>query len=1106
MSRPELTYRQIVECEKNTILVSGKPGSGKTNLIVRRFLHLVQDRLAPLSSILVFTFSSVAAVRLRRRLEAELRRSYDELWIHTYHSFGRVILEEYAAIAPLSNPVIFVSPFREYLLVKELLSKAQPELSSFLKDIALKDGAARELSDFFGLLKQSLIEADEFSTRVQGLSGQLSDIARIYSKFETYKKERGWFGLRDVIPLALEAADRCPTLVSRYHGKFSHILIDEIEEADTAQLSLIKHLASPDASLFATGDEDQRIFRFRGSTIRQFDRLAEERAETTRFRLDSSFRLPPSIEAGAANLIAQNRERREETVNLSPDYPCNRKFSAGDCAPGSGAIEPPDTFTVPLGPGEDSTVASYSDAVEQAYSIAREIKCRVLDSSGGSDAVSYSDFAVLCRSASRSGLAFEEAFSYYDIPYVLYNNTSFLMHPMVNWIVDFIRLLANPDDDRLLLRVLRNPAFRVNPIAMRKIANRNEGGGSPSLYQALRQTILNADSAPGIADTETDGPLREFMAYFEDFRQKARVADCPSSLIHSIMSRSFYRRIIENDDRTAGVRDAADLRRVYEVVVETEDFLKATRGKCSLFDIADYMEHAFAYFSSLQENDPVDELADGVKIMTVHQAKGMEFPFVFLVDMTEENFPRLVRATAVLDERTGGRLAERLAISKKPASQPHEKLPFLMTVREQLSEERQLVYVAMTRASKRLAISFPQESHRSDPVLPSPFIDEFLGKPIAEYPVNHVHSGDDRDARELLKTSLNQLEIESAVRTLVHGRHALRGDMREFSEFLESLGLDAHFICAENPFPGEPPRTVHLADHRYSASQLATYLSCPRRFFFERILRIAPDRPEDFGLGQLVHAVLERFHTNRTRFDEDPCELEKKLLDTLREVWGEGAVPRGQPKIALWHQFPTAIQRATIERRAENILRRYIRTEIDKARGRSVVACEQFIDFRIGDHKFVAKIDRIDSGEAGHHIIDYKTAAGGPMGAATIKKKFLNVEGKVGYSPQDFQFPLYLLACRSAGYNPVEISYYWLGGQDASGRFKRSGLCVGDHDAEALSAKDMEDVEKAVSEIVATISAARFEPQPRSAYECGRCSFQFLCDPENEDGPEHNEP
>jgi DNA helicase-2/ATP-dependent DNA helicase PcrA len=1053
--------RSAIETGKDTVIVNGPPGSGKTSILEGRFEYLLKDRGAPLSSILIFTFSAATVARLRRRFEEIIGGSYCELWAHTYQSFARHIIKEFTQTSRSEGGAahgasVFITPFKEYLIVKELLRSEQRRLGSDLKGLASKDGLAREVTDFFNLLSENLITADAFAGMAQGLTPRVNDLARLYSMYADYLSEKNWIGPGASVGHAVRLLENHQEFLLEIRSGFQHILADEFQELDPAQMRLFELLASKDKTLFLAGDEDQRVYRFRGSMMDQFGRIRELRPEAETLRLENSYRLSAEMATASANLIRHNREDPGK---------------ARECESLSGV----------------KVSQPYSDSIEQAYAVARDIKWRALDGGGPGAAPAYSDFAVLCRSAARSSPALEEAFSYYEVPYTLYNSTSFYKHPVTRCVAAFIRLFVDADDDPSLLRVLSLPSLEVDAVELKRIITNMSRSRGQSLYEALKGASSTLD------DGRTAGGLRKFFDYFEDARKRIDDSDCPAAFVHAIMQDFFFGDILSAENILNASRDAGDLSLLHEVVRDIEGVFDTMRGRCNLSDVAENMEHAFAHFSSQQENNPANERAEGVAIMTVHQSKGMGFPYVYLVDMTDEFFPRLGRSATLLEGKSASRLSSALAKYNRSGPAGHDSPKIKLSIDEQLQEERRLAYVALTRASRELVVCYTEESHFSELAQPSPFINEFLGRSDEGDEAPETSSDSPPvDALSALRLALNEQEIENALRECVGGVSDAKAKER-LSTLFESLGLDAGFICEKAPFEADPELALDLSGHVYSASQLKTYLDCPRKFYFEKILRIAPERPEDFGFGQLIHSVLEAFHKDGRNISGEASALEGEMKRIFEAIWNG----TGDSRDAFRDKYPAVLQQTTIERRAWELLSRYIETETRYAAGETappeIIACESSIEFKVGSHDFIARIDRIDRIATGHRIIDYKTSAASIMRPATIKKRFINLDDTDDYTPQDFQLPLYLLAARSKGFDPVELSYYWLSQTDSKGMFKRSGLGVGEGGPDFLMDKDIEAAERNILAVVDQISSGKFRPEAASSYGCGRCDFNRVC-------------
>jgi ATP-dependent exoDNAse (exonuclease V) beta subunit len=750
---------------------------------------------------------------------------------------------------------------------------------------------------------------------------------------------------------------------------------------------------------------------------------------------------------------------------------------------------------VEAGASEVLRVMRHKDPVEQAYEVAREIKQAVLN-----EGFSYSDCAVLCRSTAGSSLSLEEAFSYYGIPYVLYNSASFFLHPTVRLLADLVESILLPDKDAALKRALGIPGFNVGPMELRRVINAISSSPDGSLHDSL---LYFVNSESGVEAVKA--PLKKALGYIEEKRMGLESGVPLVQIVRECVRELVFPEVLKKDLK-AGVLEAKNLRLFDQLVGDIENTLHELNPGCSLEEIIESLQHAFIHFSQYQENTPVDEIDEGVRIMTVHQAKGLEFPFVYIIDATEEYFPTLHKTAAVLDGRSLRRLSAALKKSFDVSSFSSPYFRFTMAPKEHLEEERQLLYVAITRASRRLVINYTEESHLGEQVEPSPFIEELVernGLPIGE----SAQSAPDIFTQ--LALALNREEIETVLHSFIRMLPEI-GVTGEDRRRLDEVGLDSEFIFAGHPFEREPAKAPEITHHRFSASQLSQYLSCPRRYFYEKILNIVPERPREFDVGELVHLALERFHTNVQDFQADGALLEAEIISIFRKIWtGAG----NEEDFEL--RFSKALQREVVKRKVEQMLRRYVRTESaqgsqtrasqtrasqtrasqTQAAQTQVVACERRLEFEVGGLPFVAKVDRIDflKNGGGHRIIDYKTSQSGPIGARTVKKLFLNMDEKEDYAPVDFQLPLYLIGARVAGYDPVELCYYWLAQENSAGMFKKSTLPVGsgkDH----LNDGELEIAKNAIVGIASRILAGDFPPEPRSGFDCQRCLFEYVCE------------
>lgn len=1033
--------------DARTIIIRGGPGTGKTSCLKERFVYLIKELQIPASSILVFAFSSASAKRFRRLLEREPILKHQDLHVHTFHSFATAVMKSGDWQEEMIHTPVFISPFKEYLVVKEILRLSKLRRNGVFGKVAEKDGFARELSDFFKLLKQNLLPPEKFAEIAGRLSPELSDLSDLYMAYEHFLQEKGYAGFSDIVIHAIGHLRRKSAGASSL-GNFLHVLVDEFEEIDPAQLEFLKAILTKDISLFVAGNEEERVYGFRGSGLGRLAAIRQFREPVEEYILEKNHRLPRAILGVAAEFMGHRPAEvsQEESENA--------------------ALQ----------------VIRHKDPIEQAYEIGRDIK-RTLSAG---EASSYSDFAVLCRSTSRSVLPLQEAFSYYNIPCTLYNPSGFYLHPLVRLLFDLITALVDPDDDVALEHALHTPALGLDVIELRKTINALTQASDLSLYESF-QHFLAGPQEYLLSTSAFQEQLRKALTYISELRVRLQKGEALVSVVRSLMRDLFFANIFEKSQEE-GIHDALCLGLFDKALGDIEDTLCELNSDYSPQMMIEYLEHGLAHFANQQENTRLDDDGGGVRIMTVHQAKGLEFPFVYIIDATNEYFPSLNRDTSLLNGRSLRLLGRSLQKNFDRSSFSSPYFRFMMSPKEHLEEERQLFHVAITRASRRLKINYTDESHLGESVEPSPFIDELLtgGERLSDA-ASKTESG---DVFMELEKALNFEEIEDTLRRRVQSTTAK--DIEPILTRLELLGLDGEYVCTEMPFEKESAEAPRIESHRFSASQLSRYLTCPRMFFYERMLRIIPERRREFDLGGLIHLVLEQLYKSRPVLGKSREALESHLFDIFYEIWN-GTKSHEGTGFAI--HFSPELVRTVVKKKAEDILRRYARTEIVKEGEVKAVTCEQRIEFDVRGLPFTAVIDRIDElrDGRGHRVVDYKTAQSGPMGAKTIKKLFLNLDEKEEYTPEDFQMPLYYFAARAAGYKPVELVYYWVAQEDAKGMFKKSMLRVGEEE-DCLRCEELIAVEDAILKAAARILAGDFSPQPRTKYECRRCPFERICD------------
>ena len=665
--------RAAVLHQGSPLLIVAGAGSGKTAVLTRRIAYLLAERDVTPGQILAITFTNKAAAEMRERVIELVGPRANYMWVSTFHSTCVRILRAQSALLPGRNSNFSIYDSDDS---RRLLGMVVRDLGLDPKKYSPR-GVATVISNFKNDLK-SPEEVAATLGEIQPQQGQTAeDIARIYDEYQRRLAAANAFDFDDLIGESVELLRRHPDVAEYYRRRFRHVLVDEYQDTNHAQYAFVRELVGEPGSggttpseLCVVGDSDQSIYAFRGATIRNIEEFERDYPDAETILLEQNYRSTQTILTAANAVIARNPNRREKKLWTDA--------------------------------GDGELIVGYvadSDRDEARF-IATEIDSLADYSIGGSDSVSYSDIAVFYRTNTGSR-PLEEAFIRNGIPYKVVGGTRFYERKEVRDIVAYLRVVANPDDSVSLRRILNTPRRGIGARAEACVAVHSENLGI-SFYQALleaaegRVPLLNTRAVKqigGFVDL-IEGLRRDFLLSFAADGDDA-VADASTEgadigdLVEAIVDRTGYRAELEasNDPQ-----DGARLDNLNELVAVAHDFsLEAAQldlddeagdeelgddeesrndheGEPEPGSLAAFLEKV----SLVADADQVPDEGEGVvTLMTLHTAKGLEFPMVFVTGWEDGQFPH---ARALGD----------------PA---------------ELSEERRLAYVGITRARKRLYVT-----------------------------------------------------------------------------------------------------------------------------------------------------------------------------------------------------------------------------------------------------------------------------------------------------------------------------------------------------------------------------------------------------------------
>ncbi|MCQ2153931.1 MAG: UvrD-helicase domain-containing protein [Bacteroidales bacterium] len=649
-----------VQCTDGPVLIIAGAGSGKTRVLTGRVAWLLAQGVAP-SSILALTFTRKAAGEMAGRVAVSVgRSSARKVVMGTFHSvFARFLREFHDCIGYPQNFTIH-DQSDSVSAVKACIKELRLDESAYkAKDILSRISRAKNslLTVEAYRRNEALLQADARAKRPKTV-----DVYELYVK---RYRESGIMDFDDILLKTNELFRDRPDVLEEVSGRFSHIMVDEYQDTNAAQYNIIRKMASVSRNLCVVGDDSQSIYAFRGARIQNILNFRKDFPECRMFRLERNYRSTKTIVGAANSLIAHNEGRIPKN--------CYSEGEKGE----------------PI-----SLLKAYSEQ-EEAMSVVGGILSRMR-----TDHASYRDFAILYRKNSQSR-AFEEQLRRRNLPYLVYSGNSFFERAEVRDLLAYFKLVSNPNDDESFKRVVNKPARAIGATSLNALVECARAG-SCTLFKAAYDESLYSY---GLKEAAV-GKIRKFCDMIGSLAEVAAVTDAEDIAVRVARDSGiydFYKSdvTIEGQARFSNVEEL--LNSVTAFVEDQRKNLDDDLDEAPVFTISDFLEDV----SLLSNADTSDGDDDGnrIALMTVHSAKGLEFPYVFVVGMEENLFPCV-----------------------NFLSNPSE-----------LEEERRLFYVALTRAEKAVTLSYSDSRitagrHESNP--PSRFLreisPEYLENPLPD--------------------------------------------------------------------------------------------------------------------------------------------------------------------------------------------------------------------------------------------------------------------------------------------------------------------------------------------------------------------------------------
>lgn len=600
--------RRAVETTDGPLLVVAGAGSGKTRVLTHRVAYLLSEKQIHPWNILAITFTNKAAREMKERI-VSLTGSYaEDIWISTFHAMCVRILRRDSNLLGISRNFTILDPSDQLTVIRQVLKEENLDPKKF---------EPRSILHKISQAKNRLAGPEEMRQTARNLYDEVA--ADVYEKYQEKMRTNESLDFDDLLMETVRLFKTCPEVKEYYQRKFQYIHVDEYQDTNHAQYVLVKILAEHHRNICVVGDSDQSIYRFRGADIGNILNFERDYPDAQQIKLEQNYRSTKTILQAANHLIAHNTERK-----------------------------PKDLWT-DNAEGEKIRLFEAGTEHEEAFYVAETIL------EGIKNGNRYSDYAVLYRTNAQSRVI-EEVMMKASIPYTVVGGIKFYERKEIKDVLAYLRLIVNPHDDLSLTRIINVPRRGVGAASLEKIRAYASANGL-SMFDALLEM-----EEIGLT-RRTIRPLENFVSFIRELHAMVEYLSAVE-ITEEVLKRSGYREELKKENT---LEAASRLENIDEFLSVGQEFEKRNEDKSLIAFLTD-----LALVSDVDQLDEEEETsAETVALMTLHSAKGLEFPYVFLVGVEEGIFPH----SRSLDDES------------------------------EMEEERRLAYVGITRAKKELHLT-----------------------------------------------------------------------------------------------------------------------------------------------------------------------------------------------------------------------------------------------------------------------------------------------------------------------------------------------------------------------------------------------------------------
>lgn len=600
--------QEAVKATEGPLLIMAGAGSGKTRVLTHRIAYLLDEKEVSPSSVLAITFTNKAAREMKERVEKLVGPEATYMWVSTFHSMCVRILRRDADRIGISKQFTIFDTGDQLTVIKNVMKSLNLDTKKF---------EPRAMLGMISQAKNDLLTASDYKEQANDYFAKVA--ADVYTGYERVLKKNQSLDFDDLIMQTVTLFERVPEVLEYYQRRFQYIHVDEYQDTNYAQYYLVKRLAEKYRHLCVVGDSDQSIYRWRGADIKNILSFEKDYPEAKVVLLEQNYRSTQSILKAANAVINNNQDRKAKKLWTENDA------------------------------GEQLYYHQAQDERYEAYYVAEQIEDYLENS-----AFHYNDIAILYRTNAQSR-AIEETFVKANIPYQMVGGTKFYDRKEIKDVLAYLRLITNPNDDVSFSRIVNEPKRGVGKTSIEKLEQ------YAATHDISMMTAIKEVDFVGLNKRATQA-LVHFSELVWNWHQKQDFLSA-TEMVEDVINLTGYEQMLINE---RSIEAETRLENINEFKTVTKHFEEQSEDQSLVNFLTD-----LALISDIDRLDEDPFEGNKVTMMTLHAAKGLEFPIVFLVGLEENIFPHV---RSLMDE-------------------------------EEMSEERRLCYVGITRAEKELHLT-----------------------------------------------------------------------------------------------------------------------------------------------------------------------------------------------------------------------------------------------------------------------------------------------------------------------------------------------------------------------------------------------------------------